>query len=356
MTAGGSARAIIALLLALLLASLFSGPLFPQKRREVIPVPDASWQPITKPAGRSSPSDVMAVKRSASSAHQSGQNRVTALLGSGSGAASPEQVLAWGANQLVLPAGLPAGLSGNLARAAYLARASWFNGQGKPVRDILLLESRLEEPTKSVAEALLSLQHDFDLADAETLARQEEAQAGQRRSQQPRDTSSETSVEVFPVGQALYRVVVISPSDFWPENVLDLLLDYITGGGRVVFLGRQPLSIQRLLFRSGVVRVGDAPEDIERGVNYAVGRDFHVTLGDTGEPAPAILYQHRADAKRHYYFVVNADQERSVSVRLSIAVGGTIEEWDLHTGLVTPLRTPAKEIPAGGSVAIVVVR
>lgn len=158
------------------------------------------------------------------------------------------------------------------------------------------------------------------------------------------------------MGEARYRAILISPSDFWPENALDVLLDYITGGGRVVFLGRQPLSIQRLLFRSGVVRVSNAPEDIERGVSYAVGRDFHATLGDTGEAAPGILYQHRADARRDYYFVVNTDRENAVSVRLGVSVGGAIEEWDLQTGRVTPLRVLAKEIPAGGSVAIVAVK
>ena len=115
------------------------------------------------------------MKRAASRAHQAGQNRVVGVAGEsggvlrldGAGDASAEQLLAWGANQLVFPAGLPAGQNGN-----YLARASWFNGQGQPVRDILLLESRLGEPTRAVVDALLTLQRDFDLADAETLGRQ----------------------------------------------------------------------------------------------------------------------------------------------------------------------------------------
>jgi hypothetical protein len=325
---GVSSLAILALLLS------FS-PL-PQTRR--LPLPDDSWQPSTKPASQDAPADVMAVKRAASLARQAGRNRVAALAGSGNGAASANQLLAWGANQLLLPA------VQDLARSLYLTRASWFNGQGRPVRDVLLLESRLPEPTRAVAEALLSLQRDFDLTDAETL------------SKQPEHAPTESPSQIFQVGEAHYGVVAVAPSDFWPENLLDLLLDYIKGGGRVVFLGRQPLSIQRLLFRTGVVRVGDAREDIERGIGNAVNSDFRASLGDTDDAAPSIRYQHRSDAKRDYYFVVNTDREHSVSVRLGIAVGGSIEEWDLSTGRVTPLRTPVKEISAGGSIALVVVR
>ena len=311
--------AIIALLLSVTLSA--------QKRKErpvVIPVPDASWQPVAK---QGSPSDALAVKRAASVAHQAGQNRVTAVAG----AASAEQLLAWGANQLVFPSALPSDDDRN-----YLARACWFNGQGKPVRDILLMESRLQEPSKAAVEALLTQQRDFDLAAAETLGRQEMRE------------------QIFQLGDAGYRVILIAPSDFWPENLLDVLLDYISGGGRVIFLGRQPLSIQRLLFRTGVVRVGDSADDIERGLSYAVTRDLRVTLGDSGDAAPGILYQHRNDGKRDYYFVVNTDREKAVAVRMGMAVSGTIEEWDLRTGLVTRLRTPALEIPAGGAVAVVV--
>jgi hypothetical protein len=334
MTFGGSPLAILALLLS------FPPP--PQTRR--VPVPDNSWQPIAKVTLQEAPADVMAVKRAASLARQAGRNRVAALVGSGNGAASAEELLVWGANQLLFPSGPPAGRD---ARSLYLARASWFNGQGKPVRDVLLLESRLAEPTKAVAEALLSLQRDFDLTDSETLSKQPE---------HPKATPAETPTQIFQLGEAHYGVVAVAPSDFWPENVLDLLLDYINGGGRVVFLGRQPLSIQRLLFRTGVVRVGDAREDIERGIGNAVSSDFRASLVDTSEAAPSILYQHRSDAKRDYYFVVNTDREHSVNVRLGMAVGGTIEEWDLSTGRVTPLKAPVKEIAAGGSVALVVAR
>jgi hypothetical protein len=193
---------------------------------------------------------------------------------------------------------------------------------------------------------LLTLQRDFDLATVETLGQTKQSTVS---------TGEPTAVESFQMGVARYRVILISPSDFWPENTLDVLLDYINSGGRVVFVGRQPLSIQRLLFRTGVVRVGDNADDVERGLSYAVARDLRVTLGDSGESAPAILYQHRRDAKRDYYFVVNTDRE-SVSVRLGVSASGSVEEWDLRTGLVTPLRTPAVEIPAGGAVALVVVR
>lgn len=270
----------------------------------------------------------MSVKRAASVAHQSGEARVTAIIGG----TTPETLLAWGANQLIYPAGLTAG-----ERETYLTRSSWFNGQGTPVRNVLLLESRLKSESLAVAQHLLTLSHDFDLADADTLIQKARQGAeGQIR-----------------VGEAQYRAVLVAPSDFWPEDALDILLNYIKDAGRVIFLGRQPLSIQRLLFRTGVVRVSEAQEDIERGLSYAVVQDFHATRVDSTEAVAGILYQHRTDARRHYYFVVNA-ADHEVSVRLSFGGHGTIEEWDLWTGQIKPLATANATIPAGGSVAIVV--
>src|SRR5262249_34666660 len=98
---------------------------------------------------------------------------------------------------------------------------------------------RLKDQTLAVAATLLERQHDFDFAIPEAV----------QQAHPDRDT--------LQVGEVRYRAVLMAPSDFWPEEALDVLLDYIKGGGKVVFLGRQPLSIQRLLFRTGVVRVGE---------------------------------------------------------------------------------------------------
>src|SRR5580658_528337 len=97
--------AIVALLLSWPLLAAPSRrtppPDSPQKRKEkpvIIPVPDAAWQPITRTAAPADPMDVLAVKRAASLAHQTGHNRVMGVAAS----ASAEQLLAWGANQLVV--------------------------------------------------------------------------------------------------------------------------------------------------------------------------------------------------------------------------------------------------------------
>ena len=309
----------------------------PQGRRgpAMMPVPDAAWRPVTKAGAQSGPSDAIAVKRASSMAHQSGESRVPAIIGGD----PPEALLAAGANQLIFPLGLKPG-----AKDDYLTRSSWFNGQGVAVRSILLLESRLAAPSVEVAKALLASQRDFDLADAATL-----------------EKHGQTLESELQIGQARYPVLVVAPSDFWPETSLDILQDFIVGGGKVIFLGRQPLSIQRLLLRSGVVRVSESPEDIERGLNFAGARDFHITEMENGTaliegPLPKIRYQHRQDARRHYLYVVNRDPDHPVTARMGLGVSNAIEEWDLWTGKIAPLRVPVKEIPAGGSLALVVLK
>jgi hypothetical protein len=309
----------------------------------MMPVPDAAWWLVRKAGAQAGAGDPIAVKRAASVAHQSGELRVSAVVGG----ERAESLLVAGANRLLLGTSPFLGTSPG-DRDAYLARACWFNGQGVPVRRILLLESRLTEPSVEVAKSLLAAQRDFDLADAAALEKHGQAHGA----------SIDRELQV---GQAHYSVVVVAPSDAWPEASLDILQDFIVGGGKVVFLGRQPLSIQRLLLRTGVVRVSDSPEDIERGLNFAISRDFHVSEVTGGSevldaPLPNIRYQHRQDARRHYFYVANLDPEHAVTVRLGMVVSGAIEEWDLVTGRITPLRMPVKEIPAGGSVAMVVVK
>ena len=309
--------------------TLIAAPLSAQKtqRAQIIPVPDASWHPITKPDVESA-STIVAVKRAGSIAHQSGELRVSAVIGG----ETPEMLLAAGANQLIFAGGAKPG-----DKEDFLARACWFNGQGDPVRQILLVESRLVPESAAVAETLLALQRDYDLVDAGALT--------------ARGRIADRKIQV---GAAGYEALLLAPSDRWPEEMLDVVEQYIDAGGRVLFLGRQPLSIQRLLLRTGVVRVSEAPEDIERGLNYAVGSDFHASDSHTGADLPMVRYQHRSDGARDYFLIVNLDREHAAPARFSIGGHGSIQEWDLWTGVVSTMRLPMKEIPPAGVLAVVV--
>ncbi|GEM_PF-4467892 len=304
----------------------------------MMPVPDASWAPILPPSNMIAAWELMDVKREASLAHQTGQNRVGAVVRDNS---SMEDLLSWGANGLAFSKALPNGVT-----KEQVARACWFLGQGQPVRDVLLLESRLAAETRTAVDALLALDRDFDLASPETFAKLPMAL----------NRSGEAQAGSFSLGSATYHVMAVAPSDFWSEEILDTLLEYINAGGRVVFVGRQPLTIQRLLFRTGVVRVGDLPDDIARGLSYASQSDFHAELVESGERAASIRYQHRRDDKRDYFYVLNSDRQHAVNVRLGFAASGSVEEWDLATGIVTPTKLLQREIPAGGTVALVVTK
>jgi hypothetical protein len=297
-----------------------------------MPVPETEWRTVVAPS--ISPSTLTEVKRAASAAHIAGEARVHAAAGT----LPPEMLLALGANKLLFPpTARPVGKEDE-----FLARACWFNGQGRPVRQILLLESRLAEPSVAVMEALLAGQRDFDVVDAARLL----------------DNNSPNSPQLdgenLQLGEGHYGVILVAPSDAWPEETLDLLQEFITARGKVIFLGRQPLAIQRLLLRTGVVRVGESIEDIDRGLNYAITRDFHVADATSGEAMPMIRYQHRTDGRRHFFLIFNADREHAASVRMGIGSIGPMEEWDLSTGLITPLHLPVKEIPARGTLAVVV--
>ena len=207
------------------------------------------------------------------------------------------------------------------------------------MRQVLLLESRLTEPSVAVAQAMLTMQRDFDIAGSATL-----------------EKLGQTLDNELQLGSAHYRTVLVAPSDAWPEPTLDILQDFIVGGGRVVFLGRQPLAIQRLLLRTGVVRVSESPEDIDRGLNSASNRDVRITRCGGGAAVPSIRYQHRVDDRHHYYYLANLDPDNAVTVRLGVGAEGIVEEWDLWTGRVTQLHLSLKEIPAGGAIALVVAK
>ncbi len=229
----------------------------------------------------------------------------------------------------------------------YLARAAWFVSQGKPVKDILLLSAlgsawaeypdpKIDEKYIGVLRNLLGLHQDFDIGDELILARHGDAGNGRLR-----------------VGSGgNYSMVIVPPAYRWEESTLDLLDTMITTGGRVLFIGQQPLSIQRLLLRTGVARVGEEKEDLARALSLLGSRDLSITT--EGRENPEIYYQQRVDGTRHLYFVANTDRERGYRVSIHSNVHGGTEEWNLATGQVRPIQSLIRDIPPAGSLAFVI--
>jgi hypothetical protein len=229
----------------------------------------------------------------------------------------------------------------------YLARAAWFVTQGRPVKDTLLLSAlgsawaeypdpKIDEKYTGLLRNLLELHLDFDIGDELILARH--GRPGRGR------------LQVGPGGS--YSMVVVPPAYRWEESTLDLLEEMITSGGRVLFIGQQPLSIQRLLLRTGVARVGEEKQDLARAFSLLGSRDLSITT--EGRENPDVFFQQRAEGTRHFYFVANTNRERGYRVNIHSNIQGGVEEWDLATGEVRPLTSLARVIPRAGSFAFVV--
>ncbi len=237
----------------------------------------------------------------------------------------------------------------------YLARAAYFTSSGRPHKEILLLHplgsawsefspgppqepvAQIDQKFAATIQALLGMHRDFDLGDEVLLNREGKVADG-----------------VLHAGTAgRYHVVVVPPAYRWNEETINMLMDFIRGGGRVIFRGRQPLSIQPLLLRTGVVRIGEEPDDLDRALDLAHPRDVSIT-GPDSRQATDIYYQHQTDGARHLYFLANTNREKALNISIGATPAGSYEEWDLGTGAVRPMKTLRREIPPAGSLAFVI--
>jgi len=238
----------------------------------------------------------------------------------------------------------------------YLGRAAYFTSRGKSQNDILLLEplgsawahwvpgqrrpeavATLERRFTDTLDALLALHRDFDLGEEIILERAGRVENGELR--------------VGPEGR--YSLVVVPPAYRWNEHTAKLIDRLLFTGGKVIFRGPQPAVLQQYLTHHNAAEIGESAEELAAALEKFRGRKISIADGG-GREISDILYQHRFDGIRHYFFLTNTSREKTHQVRIRVELAGLLEEWDLNTGDVRRLRTLERELPSAGSFAFAV--
>lgn len=216
----------------------------------------------------------------------------------------------------------------------YAARCGWFTTQGQPCADVLLLHpiqsawqlipgpcegadykeqlakaQQLNQDFLSVFGALLSAHRDFDLGDELVMA----------------EYASLNGAEIS-VGQVSYRAVVLPYCTYLAPSTQDLLSEFVANGGQVYAVGGDP----GLSATSEARRPSDVDE-LVRTLDEDVPRAISIT-DTTGDEAESVLYQHRIDGDRHFYFLANTDAQSEHTVRVRVPITGAVTVFDATSG------------------------
>ncbi len=218
-----------------------------------------------------------------------------------------------------------------------LARAAWFAAQGAPLDRVLLLDPAgsvwahwtpaphkpeaveiLEQRFSETRELLRNSLRDFRVAGEQELA--------ERLSR--------------------YNVVVVPPAFRWNEETFQLLDDFLAQNGRVIFRGSQPGVMQQLLTRRNAADTGNDPEEFLAALEQAAPRSVSIS-------AEGIVSRHSQDARRHYFLLTNTSS-RPQRPKVTVPIGGTVQEWDLSSGSIRRVRLLEPDLPPDGLYAFTV--
>ncbi len=186
---------------------------------------------------------------------------------------------------------------------------------------------KLEDQYRDTFHWLAGAQVDFDYADEEMLGRLYSVEAGG------------VGAPVFRVGQAAYRVVLVTGMATIRESTVAALEKFAEAGGRVVFAGEVPAYVDalpsdrcaRLAARS--VSVPFDGDDMVEAVRGGQSAPVRVVDAATGSPATDIFCRLNEDENGRYYFaLLNVNPGVAYDVRIELGVVGSIEEWDCKTG------------------------
>jgi len=289
----------------------------------------------------------------------------------------------------------------------YAARAAFFTSQGEPAAPLLLIHpigsawallpayiaeqdrGRAEQPVRQLDErfrelfsALLTHQRDFDLGDETIIAEKgtvKGSQSGQN-GQHDQDFQDGQGVNngnpYFVIGRKTYSAVVVPPVVHLEQSTMRLLAEFARRGGHVILTApvpemvsgeRNPQAWQELVALPSVFVAADTravlehldrvlPREIKVLPVLAAEGDIRKEAG--GSDTLPILYNHRQDGHRHYYFLSSTDRHHAHRVRLRFPLSGTIRRWDLLTGdIVTVGQGLAElewEFPPAGSLCLTI--
>lgn len=236
----------------------------------------------------------------------------------------------------------------------YFARVNSVLVRGKAIRDVLVLHpiettwcragvtlsgERVEKSLINKPEALedvkrmqkirnwlLEAHIDFDYGDEEIMSRLSKV-----------DKTPDGAL--LSVGKACYRAVVVPPMLTIRSTTLELLRQFASAGGAVVFAGgvpefvdAEPSALAKEV-ASQCRTVGFRKSSILKVIE-PVARKVSIT-DQNGEEIPSVLYMLRRDGKTHYLFLCNTDRKKGFEeVTIVARVQGHPEDWDPETGEV----------------------
>ncbi|MFP3895649.1 MAG: glycosyl hydrolase [Anaerolineales bacterium] len=229
----------------------------------------------------------------------------------------------------------------------YFARVGYMLTQGDAVRDVLLLHpiatawSMLCEGEESVqavdaygedlsdfVRALLATHYDFDFGDEQIMS-----------------TEAHVDKDMFTVGQASYKVVVIPPgTDTILQPTLDMLEAFLEAGGRVIAFDPLPTMVEaepskRLANEWGALQEKAASSlvvlsevsQLQNALEATLPRRVSLQNIHAQEATP-LLYMQRRFGDKFIYFIFNGDRNNGYDIKVSLQGKGRVEEWDPLTG------------------------
>jgi len=218
----------------------------------------------------------------------------------------------------------------------YFARLSLMLTRGSAIRDVLVvhpIESAwgtflpggaepLAELDRQFAELLVTLldgHYDYDLGDESLLARH-----------------ARVNKDRLKVGKMTYRLVVVPPSVTLRSTTVALLEKFVSGGGRVVFVGRRPQRVDgEISDRPGALAeraacCGPAREEVIAAVEGLLPRRVSVTEG--GRRAEAVWTMLRKVKGGQLLFLQSCDRTVGHDVRVCVRGRRPVVLWDAETG------------------------
>ena len=183
-----------------------------------------------------------------------------------------------------------------------------------------------------LVDALLAEHHEYDLGDELIIQDIGRVEGGE-----------------FKIGEAVYTTVILPGNINLLPSTLQLLLQFMDAGGRVISVGEPPRLVQGKpeaeLLRMAAHQCLDQVEDLSGLIQTLEGlHPRKVSIRNRlGREEDRMLFIRRELEEMTVIFVANNDREHAVDVSLRIAGSGFIEQWDPLTGTQSKLDIPCTD-------------
>jgi len=227
----------------------------------------------------------------------------------------------------------------------YVARLGAALTSGRPTADLLVIHpiesawavfhpqqrekvEALNHSLVNLSHALLGNQRDFDFGDESLLAEFGKAEDGRLR-----------------LGECTYAVVIVPPGITLRTTTVNLLSRFLSGGGKVVFVGEIPRRVdgrasarirEELLPEASVIAEGEV-NGLLRLLNRWLPRPFSLRTRPAARRNNIYSCERALEEGRRMWFFANLDRHKGAAATLNILGSGSLQEWDLQSGEIRDL-------------------